>query len=51
MKPIDILKIKSEQCHPGRPFLSYPIERKIGKRKQLILLRISDLIVIVRKEF
>lgn len=42
MRLIDILKDESEQCHIGRIFLSYPIERKIDKRKPSFPLRISN---------
>ena len=42
MRPTDVLKIKSEQCYPGRPFLSNPTERKIGKMKPSIPLRTTN---------
>ena len=42
MRPTDILKIKSEQCYPGRPFLSNPTERKKSKTKPSIPLRITN---------
>lgn len=42
MRPTDILKIKSEQCYPGRPFLSNPTERKIGKTNPSISLGITN---------